>query len=129
LQEDLPALVAHGWYVSGTWTVTGESKSGGIEPRRPLFRGGVGALEVATRYERFGFGTSFAGESDTTSPRGANLLETSDNAWTGGVNWYVNRWIKIQVNVIRERIEDVNRSPVPDRQLFWTRVVRLQFVL
>jgi hypothetical protein len=31
--------------------------------------------------------------------------------------------------VIREWLEDVNRSPVPDRQLFWTRVVRLQFVL
>ena len=129
LQEDLPAIVAHGWYVSGTWTVTGESKSGGIEPRRPLLRGGVGALELATRYERFGFGTSFAGDAETTSPRGANLLETSDSAWTGGVNWYINRWTKVQLNVIREWLEDVNRSPVPDRQLFWTRVVRLQFVL
>jgi phosphate-selective porin len=57
------------------------------------------------------------------------LLDTSDAAWTSGVNWYVNRWIKIQLNVIREWIDDVNRSPVADRQLFWTRVVRLQFVL
>jgi phosphate-selective porin OprO/OprP len=129
MQEDLPALLLHGWYVSGTWAMTGESKYDGIVPRRPLGRGGAGALELATRYERFGFGTSFAGDSDSTSPRGANLLETSDAAWTGGVNWYLNRWIKVQVNVTREWIEDVNRSPVQDRQLFWTRVVRLQFVL
>ena len=127
--EDLPAAVAQGWYVSGSWIVTGESKFGGIEPRRPLLRGGAGAVEVATRYERLGFGSSSGGDNESTSPRGPNLLETSDGAWTAGVNWYVNRWTKIQLNVIREWIEDANRSPVPDRHLFWTRVVRLQFVL
>jgi len=129
LQEDLPALVANGWYVSGTWAVTGEKKYGGIEPRRPLLRGGVGAVELATRYERLSFGSSFAGDTDSTSPRGANQLEISDSAWAGGVNWYLNRWIKVQVNVIREAIEDANRSPVLNQPRFWTRVVRLQFVL
>jgi phosphate-selective porin OprO/OprP len=129
MQEDLSALVGSGWYVSGTWSVTGERKFGGIEPRRPLLRGGTGAVEVATRYERLGFGASSADDNPSTSPRAVNLLDTSDAAWTSGVNWYVNRWIKIQLNVIREWIDDVNRSPVADRQLFWTRVVRLQFVL
>ena len=129
MQEDLPALVGSGWYVSGTWSITGEPKFGGIEPRRPLLRGGTGAVEVATRYERLAFGASSADDNPSTSPRAVNVLDTSDAAWTSGVNWYVNRWIKIQLNVIREWIEDVNRSPVADRQLFWTRVVRLQFVL
>jgi phosphate-selective porin OprO/OprP len=129
LQEDLPPIEARGWYVSGTWVVTGEDKFDGIVPRAPLFRGGAGALEVGTRYERLGFGSSFEGENETTSPRGANLLETSDTAWTTGVNWYINRWTKVQFNVIREWIEDAERSPIPDRHLFWTRVIRLQFVL
>jgi phosphate-selective porin OprO/OprP len=129
LQEDLPSLVAHGWYVSGTWVATGERKYDGIRPSQPLFRGGLGALELATRYERFGFGTTFAAEAETMSPRGANVLEATNSAWTGGVNWYVNRWAKIQMNVIRESIGDVHRSPVADQQLFWTRVIRLQFVL
>jgi phosphate-selective porin OprO/OprP len=129
LAEDLPAVEAQGWYVSGTWVVTGESKFGGITPRSPLFRGGAGALEVATRYERLGFGSSFEGEPELTSPRAANLLETSDTAWTIGANWYINRWTKLQVNLVREWIEDAGRSPIPDRQLFWTRVFRLQFVL
>jgi phosphate-selective porin len=84
---------------------------------------------VATRYERLGFGSSFEGEPELTSPRAANLLETSDTAWTIGANWYINRWTKLQVNLVREWIEDAGRSPIPDRQLFWTRVFRLQFVL
>ena len=129
LEEDLPPLAARGWYVSGTWVVTGESKFGGIVPNRSLFRGGAGALELAGRYERLGFGSSFEGESESTSPRAANFLETSDTAWTMGANWYVNPWIKLQFNIIREWIEDAERSPIPDRQLFWTRVFRLQFVM
>ena len=129
LEEDLPPLEARGWYVSGTWLVTGEPKFGGVVPRNPLFRGGAGAVEVAARYERLGFGSSAGGEVESTSPRGANLLETSDTAWTMGANWYVNRWIKLQFNLIREWIEDAERSPIVDRQLFWTRVFRLQFVM
>jgi phosphate-selective porin OprO/OprP len=129
LEEDLPPLEARGWYLSGTWVVTGEDKFDGIVPRAPLFRGGAGAVEVGTRYERLGFGSRFDGEADSTSPRGANLLETSDTAWTTGVNWYINRWTKLQFNMIREWIEDAERSPIPDRHLFWTRVFRVQFVL
>jgi len=129
MEEDLPPLELRGWYVSGSWVVTGESKFNGVIPRAPLFRGGAGALEVAARYERFGFGSTLDGDNDSTSPRGANLLETSDTAWTTGLNWYLNRWTKLQFNVIREWIEDAERSPIADRHLFWTRVCRLQFVL
>src|SRR4051812_15014633 len=30
---DLPDAVSHGWYVSGTWLLTGESKSGAVHPK------------------------------------------------------------------------------------------------
>jgi phosphate-selective porin OprO/OprP len=127
--EDLPPLIARGWYVSGTWALTGEPKLEGIEPRRPLFAGGFGAIELAARYERLTFGSFFEGEPELTNPRAANLLETGDRGWTFGVTWYINHWAKIQVNAIREWIADTDRSPIPDRALFWTRVCRLQFVL
>src|SRR5690606_20606699 len=49
---DLSALIGRGWYVSGTWAVTGERKADGLDnPRRPLFRGGPGAVELAVRVE------------------------------------------------------------------------------
>jgi phosphate-selective porin len=127
--DDLPDLVSRGWYVSGSWVVTGEPKLNEIEPRAPLFRGGFGALELATRVERLGFGSTLEGEPELTNPRAANLLETGLRAWTGGINWYLNRWVKIQFNAIRELIEDPEQGPDSDRAVFWTRVVRLQFVL
>ena len=48
---------------------------------------------------------------------------------TLGVNWTLNRFVKLQVNAIREHVEDPERSPVPNGAAFWSRVLRLQFVL
>jgi phosphate-selective porin len=127
--EDLPSLVSRGWYVSGSWVVTGEPKLDGIEPRAPLFSGGAGAVEVATRLERLGFGSSFDGEPELSNPRAANLLEVAVRAWTVGVNWYVNRWAKIQFNAIRELTGPSDDPTGTERTTTWTRVVRFQFVL
>jgi phosphate-selective porin OprO/OprP len=129
LDEDLPPLVSRGWYVSGSWVLTGEPKLDGIEPRAPLFAGGAGAVEIATRLERLGFGSSFEGEPELTSPRAANLLEVEVRGWTVGVNWYVNRWAKFQFNAIRELTGPSDDLAGVDRTTTWTRIVRFQFVL
>jgi hypothetical protein len=47
---------------------------------------------------------------------------------TLGVNWTLNRFVKLQVNGIREHVEDPERNPVSNGA-FWSRVLRLQFVL
>jgi phosphate-selective porin len=127
--EDLPSLVAQGWYVSSTWVMTGEPKFEGLEPRRPLFRGGAGAVELAARFERLGFGSSLEGEPEFNHPRSANLLEASDRVWTFGINWYVNRWVKLQGNAIREWVDNTNSLTIQNRTPFWTYVGRLQFVI
>jgi phosphate-selective porin OprO/OprP len=129
LADDLSPLISQGGYVSATWVLTGESKSGGIDPKRPLLQGGVGAIELAARYERTQFGSDAPGEPAENNPRAANLLENGEDAWTAGVNWYVNRWVRIQANAIHERIRDIERSPVFEQNTFWTGVVRLQFVM
>jgi phosphate-selective porin OprO/OprP len=129
-EDDLSPYEAKGWYVSGTYAVTGETKADGLEnPERPLFQGGVGAIELAARVERITFGTTAADGDASTSPRADNYLGNSNRVVTFGVNWYVNRWVKVQVNFIRETISDPEQGPLPSRASFSSRVFRFQFQL
>jgi phosphate-selective porin OprO/OprP len=133
-ESDLPPLVGSGWYLSGTWAVTGEKKADGVaEPRRPLFggplRGGyVGAIEIAARVERIRFGSVGGDGSDAgTGPRAYVILGNSDRAYTIGVNWYANRWIKIQANLVRNVIANPEQGPLPGQPAYWSRMIRFQF--
>ena len=125
--QDLPNLVSRGWYLSGTWVVTGEKKARGLEPRRAFLRdGGWGALELALRCEELRLGSSSHPGPAFAHPRAANLLGNSQQIWTFGLNWYLNRHTKIQANAVRESLEDILRSPVPGQKLFWGQFARLQ---
>lgn len=126
---DLSNFISSGWYVSGTWALTGEKKQDGIEPRRPLFQGGAGAFELAIRYDELGFGSALTEGEAFANPRADPVLENRDHVWTVGVNWYLNKWAKIQINGIRESFQDTARSPMPGQTSVWSGVGRLQFVL
>lgn len=149
-ESDLSPLLAEGWYVSGTFAVTGEKKSAGLDTPRHRF----GAVELAARLETLSFGSvtatsgtergvgtprverAFRGAGApgsrmdlSTSPRADSVLGNSDRALTLGANWYLNRWVKIQANLIREQILDPSMGPFPARAVFWSRVLRLQFTI
>ena len=133
---DLSPFLGQGWYVSGTWAVTGEKKAEGLDsPLRPLFRGPffkgwVGAVELAARAERIHFGSvdsDISGVLPSTAPRAEIVLGNSDLAYTFGVNWYANRWIKIQLNLVRNTIGFPDQGPNPEQSSFWSRIVRFQF--
>ena len=127
---DLSPLLGTGWYVSGTWLATGERKSsGGDNPRRPMFRGGFGAVEFAVRLEALGFRSSATDGVPSTSPRADVVLGNRDRATTFGVNWYPFRGIKIQANTIREQFSEPVRSPLPSQPGYWSHVLRLQLSL
>jgi phosphate-selective porin OprO and OprP len=127
---DLPDVIAQGWYLAGTWALTGERKAGGIEPRHPLFQGGAGAVEVVARFDELRFSSDgTGGEPPFTNPRAANILPNRDRVITLGSNWYLNRYGRVLFNAVRETIQDPLRSPLSDRTRFWTGVLRLQFVM
>ncbi len=126
---DLSDMVSRGWYASVTWVVTGEGKADGIRPRNPLFQGGIGAVEIGTRFEELSFGSVSRDGPAFRNPRAEHIAENRDRVWTTGVNWYPNRWIKIQGNAIREQLLDEERSPLAGRLTFWSGVLRLQVVL
>jgi phosphate-selective porin OprO/OprP len=129
--EDLPDARARSWYVGGTWILTGERKQRPLSAGSDFLGGGLGAVEVAGRYERLSFGSASGADVDLPSrtPRAANILPSSDRALTLGVNWALNRWVKLQFNAIREQIDDPKRSPVAEGGAFWSQVARLQIVM
>jgi phosphate-selective porin OprO and OprP len=126
-ETDLPSKVSRGWYVVGAWVLTGESSDGGVQPRHPFPNSGIGAIEIATRLEQERFGSSEHPGTAQSGPRSANIFGNSDRAWTAGINWYLNRFVKVQLNGIHETIEDVNRAPITGREKYWMGILRLQF--
>jgi phosphate-selective porin OprO and OprP len=127
--EDLPDARAQAWYVSGTWIITGEQKTRPVKASKEFVTSGIGAIELAGRFERMWFDSVNGSEGAYRSPRAESILPSGNRALTLGVNWTLNRFTKLQFNVIREHVEDVERNPVPGSSAFWSRVLRLQFVL
>ena len=60
------------------------------------------------------------------NPRAEHILPNQDSMWTLGVNWYVNRWVRLVGNAIHEHFEDPERTPVVPIQDFWAGVFRIQ---
>ena len=129
INTDLPDAHYHAWYLTTTYTLTGENKQRPLRPINDIFDGGIGALEVAARVERI-WGDSAPGNDDPfANPRAEVILPSGEKAVTLGVNWTLNRFIKIQFNAIREQVEDADRNPVPNGAAFWSKVLRFQLVL
>lgn len=87
------------WQVAASWVLTGEDASyDGVIPRSPLtLHGeGLGALEIAARFHEITFDRElfplFA-NPDTSARRA--------KAATVGLNWYINRNLKLQFNYER----------------------------
>jgi phosphate-selective porin OprO/OprP len=111
--EALPEVRADGWYLTGTWVVTGEVKRANLDPRRSVLRGGIGAVELAVRVERLGFETVTYPGASFGFPSPGSLLGNGERVTTLGVTWYLNRYVKLRGNLVREAIDDPQRSPAP----------------
>jgi phosphate-selective porin OprO/OprP len=125
---DLSDFLTTGWYASATWLVTGEDKADFERPQRPLFTQGIGAIEVAARYEQLSFSSAEKVGPAFANPRAENYLGNTDSIWTLGVNWFPSRWTRLLVNAMHETFDDPGRTPQPGVTTFWAGVFRLQVV-
>jgi phosphate-selective porin len=126
--QDLSDFLGTGWYASGTWILTGENKSDEIEPDKPLFGGGLGAIEIGVRYEELEFDSARHEGTAFNNPRSDNLIPATDKAWTFGLNWFTSKWVRVVVNGIREEFVNAVETPVNGTTVFWGAVARLQIV-
>jgi phosphate-selective porin OprO and OprP len=119
--QDLTDARARSWYASGSWVMTGEEKERPVKPRRK-----AGALEVVGRYERIRFDSAGGPEPAVRNPRAALIFPSGERVLSLGLNWHLNRWVKLQVQTMREQALDPERSAVAGGQAFWSPVFRLQ---
>ncbi|MGC4081919.1 MAG: porin [Vicinamibacterales bacterium] len=128
--DDLNAARAQAYYLQGTWLITGDRKDRPVEPERPLPTKGVGAIELAVRIERLWFDSKDTGEPAFSNSRAEVILPTGNKVFTAGVNWYLNRWMKLQFNAIHQEVEDAGRTPLADGGTkWWGTVFRAQLAL
>ena len=88
------------WAVQGGWFLTGETPPyltrGGVWSRpkvlHPLTTGGSGAVELAARYEELDYSDNPTGGQGT--------------ALTFGINWYLNNFVRLQLNAIDWTLAD-----------------------
>ena len=55
------------------------------------------------------------------------ILGNRDQVTTLGVNWYINRFFKVQGNFIREELDDPSQGPLPSQASFTSKAIRFQF--
>lgn len=127
--ENLPDARAQSWYVSGTWAITGDPKARPFRPTNDFLQGGLGGVEAAVRYERLWFDSVDGTGPPSRTPRADTILSSGNRVLTLGVNWTLNRFWKLQLNAIREHLENPLVNPVPGQDAFWSRVLRFQLVL
>ena len=128
--NDLPDLIARGWYLTTAWVILGKNAPEGVTPRRNFVPGrGWGAIQVAARYEQLRCGSAEHPGLPSRSTRAANIYSESERIATFGLNWYQNRFTRVQFKFLREVVEDVQKAPIFGLSTYWSRYVRIQFVL
>jgi phosphate-selective porin len=115
--SDLSDLIVGGGYVSGVWRIVGS-------PRRSKR-----AVDVAVRLERLGVHSAAQSDAPSLGSRADRIAPLRQDVWTFGGTWLVNRWVKVQVNALRESFVDETgiRPEIP--QARWRSLMRLQFAM
>nr|UXE44174.1 hypothetical protein Hi04_10k_c1170_00021 [uncultured bacterium] len=80
---DLPDRTSRGWYLTGAWHIS-----------KPL--------QLAGRYEQIRYGSAKPEGMAFGSPRARTLPTTTQNIWTGGVNWFVHPFAKFQFDGVHD---------------------------
>ena len=117
----LSDLVSTGGYVAGIWHLVPRGAGGRDFPLR--------ALDLTARFDRLTFGSGSALDEAFLNPRADHVAPIGKEAWTAGVNWHLNRWVKAQANAVREQLIDPLALLPLDATPLWSAVVRFQVAM
>jgi phosphate-selective porin OprO/OprP len=113
-----------GWYVEGSWILTGEHRrfdaSRGAfwfpDPRKPLLEGGLGAFELAFRYSRtdLNFHAGLSGQP----PPADGVRGGDQKIAAAALEWYPRNRVRIILSYAHVRIDRLNPAGPLDPQPF-----------
>jgi phosphate-selective porin OprO/OprP len=113
-----------GWYVDASWYLTGETRTyeaatgvfGRPKVKNPVLwgngKGGWGAWQIAGRYDVLNLsdanGALVGFGSNTASATVACTLCGNQETWLFGINWWLNDYTRLALNVTQSKIEGSN---------------------
>ena len=121
--DTLPPIRAYGWSMAGVWAVAGRKAHARANDSVAI--AGLSGVQLTVRAEALAFGTPGDAGVQVWTPRAALISTAAERAWTAGVNWTVNRVVRLQVNAVREAVVNHARGAAPPR-VSWSPVVRVQ---
>lgn len=116
-RRGLPDFDASGWYIEGSWFLTGESRPysfgsgafGSVKPLKVAGKGGLGAWQLALRYSSADFND-------------AGVIGGKEDNLTVGLNWYPAPTLRFMVNYVKvldlDRPGDVQDNDEPGIVMF-----------
>jgi phosphate-selective porin len=87
------------------------------------------ALDLTGRFDRLSFGSGATLDEAFLNPRADHVATVGKDAVTGGVNWHLNRWVKVQANLVREHLVDPLALLPLGATPLWSSVVRFQVAM
>ncbi len=133
---NLPGIYGKAMYVSTTYLLTGEKRpeNGTPRVRHALFGPptpgggdrGWGAWELAARYSWIHAKEPGISIFNVITPEGIPEFNAKTDAFTAGVNWYPNYWVKYQINFEVDRLKDPSVIGIVPQNYFVI-LQRLQF--
>ena len=132
---DLPGIESRAGYAQATYLLTGETRpeNGTPKVKHPLLgpegagsSRGWGAWEVAFRYNYIHVNEPGAILPSFVTPGLVPTFNDHTDGFTAGVNWYLNNWVKYQINLDIDRLKEPSvQGQIP--QTFYVVLNRLQF--
>jgi phosphate-selective porin len=128
---DIPDVAGRGFRVQASYVLTGEKKGSTVDPRRPLFKGGPGAIEIVARVEGLKFddvgdSSGFAGYGN----RARNIAPSGATTVEAGVNYFASNFLKLQGDALWESYNDPLIAPQPGKTgRYFTILARIQLTI
>lgn len=112
------------WEISGGWVLTGEDAGyNGVTPRNPfsIRNGGWGAWQVVARYAEVDVDNDVFSHNLQAAGSASEAL-----AWSVGLNWYLNKSIRVSTSFSRTTFENYHSASTAvtaqPENVFFTRI-------